>query len=93
MIPKLGSNSWVISPALYAGGSALLANDPHLNIGLPNIWFENCLEVEGEMKVYGWPIPGAPGVVIGHNDRLAWEMTTIGDTQDLFFEERHPDDP
>jgi penicillin G amidase len=93
MIPKLGSNSWVISPTLYEGGSALLANDTHLNIGLPNIWYENCLEVDGEMKVYGWSIPGAPGVVIGHNDRLAWGMTNIGDTQDLFVEERHPDDP
>jgi penicillin G amidase len=93
MIPKLGSNSWVINPTLYEGGSALLANDPHLNIGLPNIWFETCLEVDGEMKVYGWSIPGAPGVVIGHNDRLAWGMTNIGDTQDLFIEERHPDDP
>jgi penicillin G amidase len=93
MIPKLGSNSWVLSPTLYAGGSACLANDPHLNIGLPNIWYEICLELDEQMNVYGWSIPGAPGVVIGHNDRLAWGMTNIGDTQDLFVEERHPDDP
>jgi penicillin G amidase len=92
-LPRLGSNSWVLSPNLYEGGSALLANDPHLNIGLPNNWYEICLELDGEMKVYGWSIPGAPGVIIGHNDRVAWGMTNIGDTQDLFVEERHPDDP
>jgi penicillin G amidase len=92
-LPKLGSNSWVLSPKLYEGGTALLANDPHLSINLPNIWYEICLEVEGEMKVYGWSIPGAPGVVIGHNDRISWGITNIGDTQDLFIEQQHPDDP
>ena len=92
-LPSLGSNSWVISPNLYEGESALLANDPHLNLGLPSTWYEICLELDGEMKVYGWSIPGAPGVVIGHNERVAWGMTNIGDTQDLFLEEQHPDDP
>jgi penicillin G amidase len=93
-LPKFGSNSWVLSPSLHSGGFSLLANDPHLNINLPNLWYEICLELEGgEMKVYGWSIPGAPGVVIGYNNRVAWGMTNIGDTQDLFMEERHHDDP
>ncbi len=92
-LPRLGSNSWVLSPALYDGKSALLANDPHLSIGLPSIWYEICLESEGEMPVYGWSIPGMPLVVIGHNERIAWGLTNIGDTQDLFLEEQHPDDP
>ena len=92
-LPKLGSNSWVLSPERYAGGTALMANDPHLGLSLPSIWYENCLELEGAMPVYGWSIPGMPLVVIGHNERIAWGMTNIGDTQDLFLEEQHPDDP
>ncbi|MFO7951632.1 MAG: penicillin acylase family protein [Bacillota bacterium] len=92
-LPRLGSNSWVISPELYAGGTAVMANDPHLGISLPSIWYENCLELEGEMPVYGWSIPGMPLVVIGHNERIAWGMTNIGDTQDLFLEQQHPEDP
>ncbi|MFO8113275.1 MAG: penicillin acylase family protein [Desulfosalsimonadaceae bacterium] len=92
-LPRSGSNSWVVSPDRWSGKSALLANDPHLSLGLPSIWFENSLELEGEFRVYGWSIPGSPGVVIGHNDKIAWGMTNIGDTQDLFLERRHPDDP
>ena len=92
-LPRLGSNSWVISPDLYAGGTAVMANDPHLGISLPSIWYENCLELEGQMPVYGWSIPGMPLVVIGHNERIAWGMTNIGDTQDLFLEQQDPEDP
>ncbi len=92
-LPRLGSNSWVVRAEHWAGDHALLANDPHLSIGLPVIWFENRLKAEGEQAVYGWSIPGAPGIVIGHNETIAWGMTNIGDTQDLFLEERHPDDP
>lgn len=92
-LPRLGSNSWVVRAEQWAGDHALLANDPHLSVGLPVIWFENRLEAEGEQTVYGWSIPGAPGVVIGHNETIAWGMTNIGDTQDLFIERRHPDDP
>ncbi len=92
-LPRLGSNSWVVRAEQWAGDHALLANDPHLSIGLPVIWFENRLAAEGEPAVYGWSIPGAPGVIIGHNETIAWGMTNIGDTQDLFLEQRHPDDP
>ncbi len=95
-VPRLGSNSWVISPERSATGTAVMANDPHLNLGLPSIWFENALTLRGEqcdMDLYGWSIPGAPGVVIGHNQNIAWGLTNIGDSQDLFLEERNPDDP
>ncbi len=92
-LPSFGSNSWVVSPGRWAGVSALLANDPHLSLSLPSIWFENSLDMEGAFQVYGWSIPGAPGVVIGHNDKIAWGMTNIGDTQDLFLERRDPDAP
>ena len=94
-VPRLGSNSWVISPELSATGNAVMANDPHLTLGLPSIWYENALSLKGEpkQKVYGWSIPGSPGVIIGNNRYIAWGMTNIGDSQDLFLEERHPDDP
>ncbi len=95
-VPRLGSNSWVISPERSATGTAVMANDPHLNLGLPSIWYENALTLRDEkcdMDLYGWSIPGAPGVVIGHNRNIAWGLTNIGDSQDLFLEERHPDDP
>ncbi len=92
-LPRFGSNSWVVSPDRWAGDNALLANDPHLSLGLPSIWFENSLTAEGDVRVYGWSIPGTPGVVIGHNDNVAWGMTNIGDTQDLFMERRDPEDP
>ena len=92
-LPRPGSNAWVLSPDKWAGDAALLANDPHLSMGLPSIWFENSLESEGELKLYGWSIPGSPGVVIGHNEKIAWGNTNIGDTQDLFLEKRDPDDP
>ncbi len=92
-LPRLGSNSWAVSPALAETGTAILANDPHLNISLPGIWFENHLAVEGEMEVYGWVVPGVPGVVIGHNEHISWGMTNIGDSQDLYLEKQDPDNP
>jgi len=95
-VPRLGSNSWVISAERSETGTAVLANDPHLNLGLPSIWYENALTLREEkydMDLYGWSIPGAPGVVIGHNQSIAWGLTNVGDSQDLFLEERHPDDP
>lgn len=92
-LPRLGSNSWVLSPERYEEGVALLANDPHLSVSLPSIWYEVCLELDDGMKVYGWSIPGSPGVVVGHNQYLAWGLTNIGDTQDLFLEERDPENP
>lgn len=92
-LPKLGSNNWVISPERSATGTAMLANDPHTEMSLPPIWFENQLEVEGEINIYGWSIPGGPGVVAGQNDNIAWGITNIGDVQDLYMEKQHPDNP
>ena len=92
-LPALGSNSWVIGPEKSADGVAVMANDPHLNLSLPGIWFENHLSLEGGMDVYGWSIPGSPGVILGNNEFMAWGATNIGDNQDLYLEERNPDDP
>ena len=93
VLPSLGSNSWVIAPELSATGTAVLANDPHLNLSLPGIWFENHLSLEGTMDVYGWSVPGSPGVIIGHNEFIAWGMTNIGDNQDLYLEKQDLENP
>ncbi len=92
-LPRLGSNSWVVSPEMSASGEAVMANDPHLQADLPSIWYENRLEKTDDLNIYGWSIPGAPGVVIGFNQHLSWGLTNIGDSQDLFLEEQHPDNP
>lgn len=84
--PTLASNIWALSPLRTATGGALLANDPHLNFGAPNIWYLAGLSYPGT-RLIGATIPGVPFHVLGHNGRLAWGMTTThGDTQDLFVE-------
>lgn len=69
-----GSNAWAISPDKSATGSALLANDPHLPLRAPSIWYENHL-VGGKYEVTGVSFPGLPAVVIGHNSDIAWGVT------------------
>ncbi|HZD16619.1 MAG TPA: penicillin acylase family protein, partial [Actinomycetota bacterium] len=81
-----GSNNWVVAGSRTASGKPLLANDPHLVAQQPSVWFESHLVAPGA-NVAGVTFPFAPGVVIGHNDRIAWGFTnTEGDVQDLFLE-------
>jgi penicillin amidase len=71
----------------------VLANDPHLPPIFPTIWYENHL-VGGRYNVAGFTMPGLPGVIIGHNERVAWGVTNaFPDIQDLYLERFHPDDP
>lgn len=89
----LGSNGWVVSPARSASGRALFAFDSHDDLALPNLFYEVHLFFgEGE-QIRGWSVAGLPGVINGYNRYLAWGLTNIGDTQDVFVEERHPEDP
>lgn len=82
----LGSNNWVVDGTRSVTGKPLLANDPHLSIQMPSIWYEIGLHGAG-FDVVGASLPGAPGVVIGHNSRIAWGMTNVGpDVQDLYVE-------
>jgi len=87
LFPKgQGSNNWVVAGRRSATGKPLLANDPHLFAQLPSIWYEIHLSAPG-IDVRGVALPFLPGVVIGHNDRIAWGITNLGgDTQDLFLE-------
>ena len=88
----LGSNCWALSGAKTKSGRPLLAGDPHLPVRNPSIWYEVALS-SGELSLIGFAIPGVPGVVIGHNDRIAWSFTyAYADTQDLFVEHQDPTD-
>ncbi|MFQ6097339.1 MAG: penicillin acylase family protein [Armatimonadota bacterium] len=87
-----GSNNWVIAPAKSGTGHAMLANDPHLTLTVPPVWYEVDLK-GGGFNVAGVSIPGCPGVAIGHNDRIAWGCTNVGpDVLDVFVSEADPRD-
>ena len=89
----LGSNSWVVSGAKSATGSPILANDPHLGIQMPSIWYQVGLHSD-DFEVAGFSFAGMPGVVIGHNARIAWGLTNVGpDVQDLYVEKLNPQNP
>jgi len=93
----IGSNSWVISGQRTTTGMPLLANDPHLGIQMPSIWYQIGLHCrpQGEacpFEVAGFSFAGVPGVIIGHNDRIAWGFTNVGpDVMDLYVEKVNPD--
>ena len=88
-----GSNNWVLSGAHTASGRPLLANDPHLGLGVPSIWSAVHL-TSPEIDVAGVVLPGTPGVTLGRNRRIAWGCTNVhDDSADLYVEEFDPRDP
>ena len=81
-----GSNSWVVSGAHTASGKPLLANDPHLGLTAPSVWYLAHLHAPG-LETIGATLPGVPGILIGRTDRIAWGFTNTGpDVQDFFLE-------
>ena len=87
-----GSNNWVVSGDHTASGRPILANDPHLPPTYPALWYENHLS-GGDYQVTGFTMPGVPGVVIGHNNNIAWGFTNaFPDIQDIYVERFHPTD-
>ncbi|MFD6493085.1 penicillin acylase family protein [Streptomyces sp. NPDC060188] len=88
----IGSNSWVVSGSHTITGKPLLANDPHLSASLPSVWYQmglHCtsLSAKCQYDVAGYTFAGMPGVVIGHNQDIAWGMTNSGvDVTDLYLE-------
>ena len=90
---SLGSSGWAVSPSRSASGNALFAFDSHDALNLPNLFYEVHLFYGDGKSIRGWSLPGLPGVINGFNERLAWGMTNIGDTQDLYVETRNPDNP
>ncbi|GAB4477674.1 MAG: penicillin acylase family protein [Anaerolineae bacterium] len=95
----IGSNNWAISGDLTTTGMPILANDPHLGIQMPSIWYEvglHCARVSEAcpFNVRGYTFPSMPGVVIGHNDHIAWGVTNEGyDVLDLYIERINPENP
>ncbi len=95
----LGSNNWVVAGTRTESGKPILANDPHLGIQMPSIWYEiglHCQPVTDAcpVDVVGASFAGAPGVIIGHNAYIAWGVTNLGpDVQDLFIERLNPENP
>ncbi|MCP5097740.1 MAG: penicillin acylase family protein [Chloroflexi bacterium] len=89
----IGSNNWVVSGEHTATGMPLLADDMHLGIQMPSIWYEVGLHAPG-WNVLGFSFVGVPGVIAGHNDHIAWGLTNLGpDVQDLFIEKINPANP
>ncbi|MGZ5106503.1 MAG: penicillin acylase family protein [Usitatibacter sp.] len=88
----VGSNSWAVAGSRSETGKPLLANDPHLGLQAPGLWYLAHVSTPAG-NVVGGTLPGVPFVVLGRNDEIAWSFTTTnGDTQDLFVERVAPDD-
>ena len=88
-----GSNNWVVAGSRTVSGKPLLANDPHLGLSTPAIWYFAHLDAPG-LRTIGATLPGIPAVVLGRNERIAWGFTNTGpDTQDLFVEKIDPANP
>lgn len=85
-----GSNNWVVSGEKTENGKPLLADDPHLGLSTPSIWLQMHLESD-EQNVSGVIFAGVPGIILGHNEEIAWGVTNTGpDVQQLYIEKRNP---
>jgi len=95
----VGSNSWVISGKLTTTGMPILANDPHLAIQMPSIWYQIGLHCKPKNEacpydVAGFSMAGVPAIIIGHNDHIAWGFTNLGpDVMDLYIMKINPENP
>lgn len=74
---SIGSNNWAVSGDKTRSGYPILADDPHLGLSLPSIWYEMQL-VSPTVNVYGVSLPGAPSIIIGYNQKVAWGVTNVG---------------
>lgn len=95
----IGSNNWVISGKRTATNQPMLANDPHLAVQIPSIWYEvglHCTTKSAECpyNVTGFSFAGMLGVIVGHSDRIAWGVTNLqSDVMDLYIEKINPNHP
>jgi penicillin amidase len=81
------SNAWAANGPAVAGGGALLAGDPHLPQTIPSVWYEAALSAPG-FDAAGVSVPGLPGILIGHNARIAWSLTDTQNQATLFYAEK-----
>lgn len=90
----IGSNGWVIAGARTTTGHPLLCNDMHLPLNAPSLWIYNHLHSQDGLHVAGVSLPGAPGVMVGHNAAIAWGITlAFTDCEDLYVEQVDPAHP
>lgn len=88
---NFGSNAWAVQASKTENGQPILAGDPHMGISIPGYWFEVYYTIP-DMKISGATIPGAPFVVLGQNEHLAWSITNMmADDTDFFIERLNPD--
>ena len=88
-----GSNNWVVAGSKTESGEPLLADDPHLGLSSPSIWYQMHLQ-SPEQNVSGVIFAGIPGVILGHNEHIAWGVTNVNpDVQDLYIETVNPENP
>ena len=89
-----GSNNWAVAPQKSETGKPLLANDMHLGLNAPGIWYQMHQVVDGKLNVTGVVLPGQPLVIVGHNERIAWGMTNVYvDETDFYLETINPENP
>ena len=89
----VGSNAWVVAGEHSADGKAVLANDPHLGLQIPSMWYVASLKGD-RLESIGMTLVGIPTVVFGRNDSISWGGTAMmADTQDLFIEQINPEQP
>ena len=100
MISHLGvqvlkaSNNWAVSGAKSTTQQPILANDMHLGLNSPGIWLQMHQNIKGKLNVTGVALPGAPFIICGHNDNIAWGMTNVMvDNLDFYVEKINPDNP
>lgn len=86
-----GSNNWVVAGSKTQSGAPILANDPHLELSLPSIWYEMQLTTP-QHNVYGVTLPGSPFIIIGFNDSIAWGVTNAQRDVKDFYEITFKDD-
>lgn len=88
-----GSNNWVISGEKSESGAPLLADDPHLGLNTPSLWYQMHLK-SPDQNVSGVIFAGIPGIILGHNEQVAWGVTNVNpDVQDLYIEKPNPENP
>jgi penicillin amidase len=82
-----GSNNWAVAGSKSETGHPILSNDMHLGFGAPGIWYQIHQVIEGQLNVTGVALPGAPVIVVGHNENIAWGMTNLYvDEMDFYLE-------
>lgn len=89
-----GSNNWAVAGKKSESGYPILANDMHLGLNVPGIWYQIHIVLENEYDVTGLAVPGAPTIVAGHNQNIAWGMTNVMlDDMDFYLETINPENP